>query len=200
VESTPEGFRLRRRAGRRSFGTSRLTWSSLLYGELSGSETFVLYFPSRFDLPYDDLAKQALRVFGSETGEATSVNFWDPRDQHFSAALTLFGLTEPPALVLATGLKQPRIRPEGPETTPLWAIVFTETAVLGDKEKIAVAVNRAHELLVRGDPAEIASYIRRRRVTEILAAVFGGAGHVRDELLKLKPKVIVPGGLAIELG
>src|SRR5207248_2924361 len=129
TEATPDGLRLRKRAGRRALDSTGLTWAHLLYRDLAKVEAFVLYFPSRFDQALDEACKQALRSFGENTGEATSVNFWDPRDEHFSDALALFDLKQPPALVLASGLRLPSMRPRGPEQTPLWAISFTDPAL-----------------------------------------------------------------------
>ena len=99
----------------RAFGTDRFTWAELLQAPLSDAQVYVLYFPSRFDLPVDAVATDSLRHFGDATSGKTSVDFWDPRDEHFSEALELFGLETPPGLVLATGLQAsgptPPVRP-----------------------------------------------------------------------------------------
>jgi hypothetical protein len=83
----------------RAFGTDQFTWADLLRVPLSGAQVYALYFPSRFDLPVDGAVEESLRVFGNTTSNKTSVDFWDPRDEHFSEALELFGLRNPPALV-----------------------------------------------------------------------------------------------------
>jgi hypothetical protein len=194
------GLKLTPSKSKRALGSKQLTWASLLYRELSPVEVFVLYFPSRFDLPVDAACTRAVETFGANTGASTSVNFWDPSDPRFSDALALFGIKQPPALVLATGLKIDGMRPQGPEDTPLYALAFTDQAVLSDDQRLATAVNRSHEVLVRGDPQEIAKYVRGRTIATIVGALFHGAAKARDELLKLNPTITVPGGVSLRLG
>src|SRR6266852_6086081 len=125
----------------RAFGTERFTWADLLRVALGRAEVYALYFPSRFDLPVDAAAGESLRLFGKATSFKTSVDFWDPQDEHFSEALALFGLRNPPALVLATGLQL--LTPELPEagvadlSDRLYCISFADRAVLADRERMA---------------------------------------------------------------
>jgi hypothetical protein len=186
----------------RSFGTEKFTWADLLRVPLAAVRVYALYFPSRFDLPVDAAASESLRLFGDATSERTSVDFWDPRDLHYSEALGLFGLRNPPALVLATGLQvhaaEAADAPVRPEL--LYCIAFADPAVLSDRPRMAAAVNIAHEILVRCDSKEIASYVRGRKVTALLAAIGRGAGVARDELVKLHPTFGLPGGFSVELG
>ena len=183
-------------------GNERFTWADLLRVPLSGTRVYALYFPSRFDLPVDSAAADSLRVFGRATSEWTSVDFWDPQDKHFSAALDLFGLRTPPALVLAAGLQTlssaPSTDVQGQGS--LYCISFADQEILADRERMAVAVNVAHEILIRCDSREVASYIRARKVKALLARIEHGAGIVRDELLKLRPKFGLPGGFSLDLG
>lgn len=169
---------------------------------LSSARVYALYFPSRFGLPVDEAAEESLRIFGGATSNRTSVDFWDPQDDHFSEALELFGLRQPPALVLATGLAtQPGEPPvSGWPPDSLYCISFTDAAILTDRQQMSVAVNIAHEILMRCDSKEIASYIRQRKIKALLSAIGRGAGAVRDELVKLHPKFGLPGGLSVELG
>jgi hypothetical protein len=194
----------------RAFGTDRFTWADLLQAPLTATQVYALYFPSRFDLPVDAAVAASLRLFGDQTSARTSVDFWDPKDAHFSEALRLFGLRNPPALVLATGLGQQAAeggeaaKPEGslsakPEGS-LYCVCFADQAVLADRERLATAVNITHEILIRCDRLELAGYIRRRKIKALLAAIGHGAGAVRDELVKLHPTFGLPGGLSLELG
>src|SRR5712691_10498045 len=70
----------------RALGLDRFTWAHLLYGRLSQVQVYVLYFPSRFDLPIDKTTIDALRTFGTNTGPGTSVNIWDTRHSNCSAS------------------------------------------------------------------------------------------------------------------
>lgn len=185
----------------RAFGTERFTWADLLRARLSTARVYALYFPSRFDLPVDAAAEESLRAFGGATSNRTSIDFWDPQDEHFSEALELFGLRNPPALVLATGLEAPSGAAAGdwpPDS--LYCISFTEAAILADRQQLASAVNIAHEILMRCDSKEIAGFIRQRKIKALLGAIGHGAGAVRDELIKLHPKFGLPGGFSVELG
>jgi hypothetical protein len=196
-------WRLRRTAGGlrlgqlRAFGSEAFTWAELLAGSLADVHVFALYFPSRFDLPVDAAATEALRDFGARTPKSTSVDFWDPTDEHFSEALGLFGLRNPPALVLVTGLQD---HVAGAAADSLYCISFADSAVLTERASLAAAVNIAHEVLVRCDKAEIAGYIRGQKIKALLAAVGRGAGVVRDEIVQLHPKFSLPGGFSVELG
>lgn len=188
----------------RAFGTERFTWADLLRVPLGRTAVYALYFPSRFDLPVDAAATESLRLFGEATSVKTSVDFWDPQDEHFSDALTLFGLRNPPALVLAAGLQS--LQPEPPQALAaglpdgIYCISFADEAVLADRKRMASAVNIAHEILVRCDSKEIAGYIRKRKTMALLSAVGHGAGAVREELVKLHPTFGLPGGFTVELG
>ena len=186
----------------RAFGTERFTWADLLRASLAAAEVYVLYFPSRFDLPVDRAVTDALRVFGPATSKRTSVNFWDPQDEHFSDALALFGLEVPPALVLATGMQMQQTSPAEPATPPgpLYCISFADQTKLTDLVQLAAAVNAAHEVLMRCDRNEMAAYIRARKVKLLLEAIGKLSGTFRDQLLKFKPKFGLPGGFSLELG
>lgn len=186
----------------RAFGTERFTWADLLRAPLSAARVYALYFPSRFDLPVDAATEEALRIFGGATSNRTSIDFWDPQDEHFSDALELFGLRNPPALVLATGLEARPADSPGAGWPPdsLYCISFADSAILADRQKLAAAVNIAHEILMRCDSKEIAGYIRQRKIKALLGTIGRGAGTVRDELIKLHPKFGLPGGFSVELG
>lgn len=180
-------------------GSGKFTWADLLGDGLADVHMFALYFPSRFDLPVDAAATEALRAFGAATPKSTSVDFWDPTDEHFSVALDLFGLRTPPAMVLVTGLREHASGGAG-EADSLYCISLSDTAILSDRAKLASAVNIVYEVLVRCDRAEIVSYIRGRKIKDLLAAIGRGAGAVRDEIIRLHPKFSLPGGFSIELG
>lgn len=192
----------------RAFGTKNFTWADLLRVPLADVSVYALYFPSRFDLPVDAVATELLQVFGRASSQRTNVDFWDPQDVHFSEALDLFGLRNPPALVLVTGLqtlvtelqKQMVDAPGVAPSDSMYCISFSDAAVLADRERTAKAVNIAHEILIRCDRQEIASYIRGRKIKALLGAIGHGAGAVRDELVKLHPKFGLPGGFSVELG
>lgn len=175
-----------RMARKRSFGTKRFTWADLLRAPMTATQVYALYFPSRFELPVDDTVRTALRTFGRNTSEKTSVDFWDPTDEHFGDALALFGLRQPPALVLMTGW-------QGEELADgLYSISFTDTAVLADPVAVAAAVNMAHEILMRCDRKEITGYLRNRKMSAILRAIGRGTGVVTAEFVKLGPVVGLP--------
>jgi hypothetical protein len=183
----------------RAMGTETFTWADLLTDRLADVHVFALYFPSRFDLPVDAAATEALRAFGAATPKSTSVDFWDSTDEYFSTALGLFGLRTPPAMVLVAGLRE-HVSGGAGEAESLYCISFSDSAILSDRTNLASAVNIAYEVLVRCDKAEIASYIRGRKIKDLLAAIGRGAGTVRDEIIRLHPKFSLPGGLSIELG
>jgi hypothetical protein len=82
----------------------------------------------------------------------------------------------------------------------LYCISFTEQGLLADRAQMATAVNAAHEILLRCDPAEIAGYIRARKVRSLLQVIERLSAGLRDQLIKLKPKFGLPGGFSIELG
>jgi hypothetical protein len=185
---------------RRALGSEELTWAELLSGFLSPARVYCLYFPSRFDLPIDAEATTTLRTFGDHTGKDTTVDFWDPKDAEFSRALALFGIDSPPALVFVSGLKLKGANLSGPEGASLYAITITDQAVLGDAARLALATNTAHELVARGDPKRIAGYLRKRSATSLLQEIERISTGIRDQLVLLKPKISLPGGVALQLG
>lgn len=195
LRRTDRGLRL---GQLRQLGTEVFTWADLLAGPLADTRVYALYFPSRFDLPVDAAATEALRKFGAATPKSTSVDFWDPTDEHFSKALALFELRIPPALVLTTGVRE-HVSGAGDGADSFYCISFADSAVLTDRARLAAAVNIAHEILLRCDPREIAGYIRGRKIAALLKAVGKGAGAVRDELVQLHPKFGLPGGFSVEL-
>ncbi len=152
---------------------------------LAAAHVFVLYFPSRFDLPVDTVVGDALTTFGARAGSRTRVAIWDTTDQNFPQALRLFGLQNPPALVLATGMRD-MPDAEGAADS-LYCISFTGHGLPSEPGGVAEAVNIAHEVLTRCDRREIAGYVRRRRIKALLKAIGLSAGTVRDELVKLQP-------------
>jgi hypothetical protein len=197
VQATPHGLRLAA-IEMRATTTSPLTWAELLGTRLSTVRVFVLYFPSRFDLGVDTTVRNALDAFGRQTSNQTSVSCWDPTDPFLEQALRLFDLAAPPALVLATGLK--RRGKQILKRSSLYAITITERSALGDRERLAAVVNSAHEVLIRGDPAAIASYLRRRDCESLLATVASIGHFVVEQLAALKPKFQLPGGFSVQLG
>ena len=199
IEETERGLRLAP-VRRRAMGTEAFTWADLLHFELSAAQVYVLYFPSRFALPVDAAATEALRAFGAATGAGTTVAFWDPTDPVFSTALAFFALEVPPALVLVRGRATVGRRSATLEPSDLYAITITDQAVLADREWLATAVNSIHEVLVRADPREIAGYLRERSARSVLAAIGRVAARLRDELLALKPSFQLPGGGSISVG
>ena len=179
----------------RGFGHDQFTWEDLLYSQLTDVRLYVLYFPSRFDLPADEHCMHLLRTFGDNTSTATSVNFWDPRDQQCGDALALFGVPSPPALVLVNGLQLTSVH-----DAKLYSISFIDKDVLTDTDSFVAAVNLAHEVVSKGDPKEIARLIQKRD-HEALYEVIGRVGAAaRDHLVRLKPKLGLPGGISIGLG
>jgi hypothetical protein len=196
-----DGGRLRMEpAPLRAMGEEQFTWARLLYGKLAAVKLGIFYFPSRFETPTDTAVIEALRVFGHNTGAATSVNIWDTTDPQLDHALALFDLKTVPAVVLATGLQIEGMAPRGPDDTPLYAIVLADTAILSDGPRFQAAINSAHDVLSRSDPKEIASYIRAQTPNAILAAIEKNAAHIRDEILKWKPKFELPGGISVQVG
>jgi hypothetical protein len=184
----------------RAMGNAQFTWARLLYGKLGNVKLGIFYFPSRFDTPTDTAVMEALRAFGRNTGSSTSVNFWDTTDPELENALSLFDLKTVPAVVLATGLQVEGMAPQGPDHTPLYSIILTDPATLSDAAHFQAAINSAAEVLLRSDPKEIASYIRAQTPNAILAAIGKVAAHVRDEILKWKPKFELPGGVSVQVG
>lgn len=200
LDDTPNG-RLRILPDvRRDFGSKRFTWGHLLYGRLNPVKVFVIYFPSRFDLKLDEIAEDAMRTFGRNTGSSTSVNFWDPEDPRFSDALALFDLKAPPALVFATGLELHDIEPSGPDRSNLYAITITDPEVLSDEDRLSRSSNEIHEILTRGNPKEIASYIRKGAIASLLEVIAKVLGTLVDGFSRLKPKLHLPDGTSISLG
>lgn len=200
VEGNESRLRLSEPINVRTMASEQFTWAHLLYGKLGSVEVFTIYFPSRFELEQDNIAMDALRVFGKNTPITTSVSFWDPTDPQFTKALGIFRLKSPPAIVLATGLKVNGINPYGPDDSNIYSIVFTESPILADKSKLVSAVNSAYDILVRGDPAELADYLRKKAKASLLSTIGRILGRVRDEFLKFKPKFQLPDGSSIQLG
>lgn len=192
--SSEEGLRLIEAPPTRGFGEDRFTWADLLYFRLAEVRQYVLYFPSRFGLPLDTTCMDLLHAFGENTPISTSVNFWDPRDEHFTEALELFRLSSPPALVLAIGLQTTSDRLI--DDSSLYCITFTDKDVLGDRERFAEAVNLAHEVLTKGKPKEIAALIRSHNRQGLLATL----GAAAERFAKLQPKLGLPGGFSISMG
>ena len=182
----------------RRFGDERFTWVDLLYFRLAEVRVYVLYFPSRFGLDVDRICLKLLHTFGDSTPATTSVNSWDPRDEHFAEALSLFGLQAPPAVVLACGLE--RSRDGAFDERHVYSITFNDRGVLGDTARLVAAMNLAHEVLSRGDPREITRLIRSRDREGLLASVARVAAAVGDQVVKLRPRLGLPGGLSISLG
>jgi hypothetical protein len=184
----------------RAMGDQQFTWARLLYGKLGNVKIGIFYFPSRFDSPVDTAVMEALRAFGRNTGPSTSVNIWDTTDPEFERALGLFDLKTVPAVVLATGLQVDGMERREPDHTPLYAIILADAAILSEPAHLQAAINSAYEVLVRSDPKEITAYIRAQTPNAILAAIGKGAAHVRDEILKWKPKFELPGGVSVQVG
>ena len=103
------------------------------------------------------------------------------RVEESSRALALFDVAAPPALVLARGLScaanEPSIAPTRTRSASLRA------DVLRDRDRLTTAVKAAHEVLARGDAAEISGYLRRRAVSTLLQALgrLGGAVYNRSD-------------------
>jgi hypothetical protein len=197
VDDTQGGFRLAP-VVRRSLDSQRQTWADLLTGQLGDVRVFVLFFPSRFDTQADRIAIEALRVFGQHTGAGTSVRFWDPTDAEFSSALGLFDVHTPPALVLIPGLRLKDVMIGS--AMHVYALTIADLAVLGDRDKLVRAVNTAHEVVLRGNPRELTRFAREHAAASVVAAIAHISAALRDELLKLKPKISLPGGVALQLG
>jgi hypothetical protein len=197
VEEGPQGLRLTQNV-RRALGSEEMTWADLFQIRLRSVRVFVLYFPSRFELDVDQQTQEGLRAFGRLTGPRTSVNFWDGTDPRLEDALALFDVEKPPALVVASGTNGDGAAPI--EKSDLYSIVITDVAVLSDRARLAEAVNAAEQVLMRGNPAEIAGYLRARAADRVLSAVGAIAGDLRDALLKFKPKLGLPGGVSVQIG
>ncbi len=82
----------------------------------------------------------------------------------------------------------------------MYAICVTDQTVLGDPTRLAAAVNSAHEVLMRGNPKEITGYLRQQAATSLLTALGHIAGDVRDQILILRPKFLLPGGGSLQIG
>lgn len=184
----------------RSFGSRELTWSQLLFPRLRDVHVFVLFFASRFDTKLDHVVREMLRTFGEQTPPNTSVNFWDPRDPQFDAALRLFDKGTAPAVVLVTDLALEGVEPAGPDYSHFYSIVLTKSAVLENRERLAEAVGHAHTVLLHGDPKEIVGFIRSQRRRELIAAVGSALGSFGSALLLLHPRFGLPGGMSVEIG
>ncbi len=189
----------RRLVSLRTLGQRQFTWADLLSNTLAGVEVCVVYFPSRFDRPVDGSTMDLLTAFGNNTSSRTSVNFWDPKDEQFEQALALFDLAGPPAIVMVNGRVLASAATEGRDETGRYSITFADDA-LRDEERLIAGVNAANQVLVRGDPQRIASLIRKRDTQGLLTVIGGIAMAVRDQLVALKPKLGLPGGLSIGIG
>jgi len=198
IEETPGGMRLGS-VVRRTLGAEELNWADLLLLRLDAVQVLALYFPSRLDRPEDESVKNTLLTFARNTGTATSVNFWDTKDPEFSRALGFFDVKTPPALVLARGLATRR---QGHQLSKehLYAIAITQSATLSDTAHLGQVINSAHEVLVRGDAKEISGYLRERKVDSLLTAIRKLGSDAVDQLLTLRPKFQLPGGVSMELG
>ena len=154
VTEGESGLRLERT---RAPGSEQLTWVGLFDTFLEPVNAYVLYFPSRFDLPVDKEANEALKSFGRNTPATTSVNSWDGTDPEFGQVLALFGVESPPALIFAAGGQLQQVAKGQVDPSQLWAAVLTDQAVISDRAQLAPAANALHELVVQSDPAEIAA-------------------------------------------
>jgi len=197
VEETNGELRL---APLRSLGSDRFTWAHLLYGRLGQVQVYIIYFPSRFDFAVDTTVIDTLRTFGTNTGPSTSVNVWDTRDPNFGKALDLFDIKSPPALVLATGLQLKDIDPRGPDKANSYTLTITNMDILSSSDKLPQSINIAHDILVRGNPKEITSYLRTNALHTLLQVIAKVARVASDEIVKLKPKFQLPDGSSIQLG
>jgi hypothetical protein len=197
VEETNGELRL---APLRSLGSDRFTWAHLLYGRLGQVQVYIIYFPSRFDLAVDTTVIDTLRTFGTNTGPSISVNVWDTRDPNFGKALDLFDIKSPPALVLATGLQLKDIDPCGPDKANIYTLTITNMDILSSSDKLPQSINIAHDILVRGNPKEITSYLRTNALHTLLQVIAKVARVASDEIVKLKPKFQLPDGSSIQLG
>lgn len=199
IEDTKGGLRLASRNVRGS-GSVDLTWADMLYSRLGRVNVYVLYFASRFDQALDSTATAALWAFGENTPPTTSVSCWDPRDPEFSRALGLFGLKAPPALIFVSGLQLEGMVSTSPERAPLYSVAITDEDILGDKTRLASSANTIHEVIMRGDPKEMESYLLQRRLDALVDATGNVGEQLRDQFLALKPKIGLPGGISIQLG
>ena len=197
VEETNGELRL---APLRSLGSDRFTWAHLLYGRLGQVQVYIIYFPSRFDLAVDTTVIDTLRTFGTNTGSSTSVNVWDTRDPNFGKALDLFSIKSPPAMVFATGLQLKDIDPLGPDKANIYTLTITRMDVLSNSDELPRSINIAHDILVRGNPKEITSYLRTNALHSLLQVIANVARVASDEIIKLKPKFQLPDGSSIQLG
>ncbi|MGE3799090.1 MAG: hypothetical protein AB7G88_14770, partial [Thermomicrobiales bacterium] len=136
----------------RAPGSDKLTWAGLFGTFLEPVRAYVLYFPSRFELPVDEVATKALSAFGRNTPASTSVNFWDGTDPEFGRVLALFRVESPPVLVFAAGGQLQAVAQGALDPGQLWAAVLTDQGVLSDQARLAPAANALHELVVRSDP------------------------------------------------
>lgn len=200
LEETDNGLRLKQEDKRREKGSERFTWAELLYGKLALVKVYAIYFPSRFDLPVDNQAMDALKVFGKNTGPDTSVNFWDTTDPEFIKALELFKLNTIPALVLARGLKFNNMVPQGPTKADLYTIVIADTDLLSKSERLAYAVNAAHQILIGSNPQEISNYIHTQNAKALLESIGKIASSLLKEIRKFKLTFQLPGGVSLQLG
>jgi hypothetical protein len=197
VDEGPSGLRLRQ-VEVRSFQSDHLTWADLLWLRLRATQVYVLFFPSRFDDAADAVSREALRLFGQNTGPGTLVAFWDTTDPRWEQAVELFGIGPPPALVLVRGLQGTAVEPPTPED--IYRVVISDPAVLTDRRQLEIAVNAAHHVLAQGNPKEIGGYVRARARQSLEASAGRILGNLVDGLVRLRPKFELPGGASIQLG
>ena len=115
-------------------------------------------------------------------------------------ALELFDIKSPPALVFATGLQLKDIDSRCPDKANLYTIIITDMDVLSSSDKLPRSINIAHDILVRGNPKEIASYLRTNALHALLQMIAKFGRGASDEIVKLKPKFQLPDGSSIQLG
>lgn len=184
----------------RDFGSRKLIWAHLLYRRLAFVDVYVIYFPSRFDLNVDKVVEETLREFGTNTGKRTSVNFWDAKDPDFTLALNYFHEKSPPVLVFVAGLAKTGLGQTGLDESNLYSITISDQKVLGDRLRLASITNTIHEMLVRSDPREIASFVKRQSLNSLLATIGRISMMLKDQFLSFKPKFQLPDGTSIQFG
>ena len=72
--------------------------------------------------------------------------------------------------------------------------------VLSSPDELPRPINIAHDILVRGNPKEITSYLRRNALHSLLQVITKVGKVASDEIVKLKPKFQLPDGSSIQLG
>jgi hypothetical protein len=180
-------------------GSEQLTLADLRLPSAAKARIHVLFFPSRFDTPFDKACKESLRRFGQNTPDTTRVDFWDLRDQHVAKALQAFKVAHPPAVVLTTGFE---IRPDDSlELSSTYQISFTEQSIFEDEKRFEYAIGTAYEVMDHGEAWEIALLIKQQRRQELLDKLAAFGRHLRDQLVALHPTFTAgPQGVTISLG